>query len=304
MAEFTGPSLVRRDKPAYYAKPGLHSHNIRRRPQQTQPVDRPQNALSIIRTVLLVIGLLGIGYYCYSVADQDVYQAYQNWVFDQQIAGRRNVVFSDYVREQTPFGFIVGTKPAPNVLPQHQPETAAPRPVMGSVVGRVEIPRLGIAAMVREGVDAKTLSIAVGHVPSTALAGETGNFAIAAHRDTLFRGLKDVRKGDLVTFRSPAGTYTYQVVATKIVWPSDVSVLRPDGGGVIPFTEVSTNTQPNKLLTMITCYPFYYVGSAPKRFIVEARLVSNDPDNKFTTTEASYHRPTLAHGKKRHLRNS
>jgi sortase A len=115
----------------------------------------------------------------------------------------------------------------------------------------------------------------VGHIPSTSLPGQDGNFAIAAHRDTLFRALKDIQTGDLVTFQSAAGSYTYRVAATKIVTPSDVSVLRSDGGGLIPVKAGSQGA--DKLLTMITCYPFYYVGSAPKRFIVEARLVGADP---------------------------
>ena len=96
------------------------------------------------------------------------------------------------------------------------------------------------------------------------------NFAIAAHRDTLFRALKDIRQDDLISFQTTEATYTYQVAATKIVKPSDVSVLRADGGGLVGSTS-------KPLLTMITCYPFYYVGAAPKRFIVEARLVSEKP---------------------------
>jgi sortase A len=104
-------------------------------------------------------------------------------------------------------------------------------------------------------------------------------FAIAAHRDTLFRALKDIRQGDLVSFESPAGTYRYQVFSTRIVKPSDVNVLRPDGGvpsGTGTQTPMVINRN-DKLLTMITCYPFYYVGSAPKRFIVQARLVTAPP---------------------------
>jgi sortase A len=132
-------------------------------------------------------------------------------------------------------------------------------PVQGSVLGRVEISRLNLSAIVREGVDDATLSRAVGHLPSTALPGETGNFAIAAHRDTLFRALKDIQKDDQVSFESESGTYTYKVVSTKIVKPSDVSVLGPQGDA--------------KLLTMITCYPFYYVGSAPNRFVVQAKEI-------------------------------
>ncbi len=236
--------------------------------------------------LLLVLGLCGVGYYGYTLANQYVYQGYENWAFDQQIAGRRGVTFEDYVRERTPFGFLAASKPSQPGTAVPAPSPSAPvdvaPPAQGSVLGRVEIARLNLAAMVRQGVDARTLSLAVGHVPATALPGQTGNFAIAAHRDTLFRALKDIRKGDLVTFKSPAETYTYQVLATKIVIPSNVSVLRSDGGGLIPAAELSDGGEPAKLLTMITCYPFYYVGSAPKRFIVEAKLVSSNPSTKFS----------------------
>ena len=160
------------------------------------------------------------------------------------------------------------------VQPPKSAGSEAP-PAEGAVLGRVDIARLNLAAMVRQGVAADVLKVAVGHVPSTALPGQPGNFAIAAHRDTLFRALKDIRLGDLVTFQSSAGTYTYKVVATTIVRPSDVRVLQPDGGGLIPETRlVSNSDEPRRLLTMITCYPFYYVGAAPKRFIVEAELVN------------------------------
>lgn len=279
MADVNGPVLVRHAAEKPFVKPGLHSHNVtRRRPSR----NRRFAALTRLRTILLVLGLLALGYYGYTLADQYIYQSYENWAFDQQIAGHSGVTFADYLRQQTPFGFLVGAAPAhPSVQPNTAVETPAQpvRPAEGSLLGRVEISRLNLSAIVREGVDAKTLSIAVGHVPSTALPGEAGNFAIAAHRDTLFRALKDIQQGDLVTFQSSGGTYTYRVVATKIVRPSDVTVLRSDGGGIIPADFISgQQTDKSRLLTMITCYPFYYVGSAPKRFIVEAELVTrNNP---------------------------
>jgi sortase A len=226
-----------------------------------------------------------LGYYGYTLGDQYVYEAYQNWAFDQAIAGHQGVTFADFLRERTPFGFLVANRTpagsgaiATKAADTSKPSiVASPRPPVGEVLGRVEIARLNLAAMVREGVESKVLSVAVGHVPTSALPGQPGNFAIAAHRDTLFRALKDIREGDLVTFESASGTYTYKVGATKIVKPTDVSVLQPDGGGLIPETRfVSGNGQPARLLTMITCYPFYYVGSAPKRFIVEAELVGNN----------------------------
>lgn len=289
MADVNAPLIVRRSPSTYYAKPGIHSHNVKRR---SAPLVTPPKFLRYLRTLLLILGLCALGYYGYVTSDQYIYQAYQNWSFDQQIAGRRGVTFADYLRERTPFGFLVATRssqPAAtaSVSPPSEPSEVS-RPAQGSLLGRVEIARLNLAAMVREGVDAKTLSIAVGHIPSSALPGQSGNFAIAAHRDTLFRALKDIQKNDLVTFQSPAGSYTYQVLATKIVKPSDVTVLRPDGGGIIPRAEISPDANGSgKLLTMITCYPFYYVGSAPKRFIVEAKLLSSDSSAKAQLSEAN-----------------
>ncbi|HEY1945523.1 MAG TPA: class D sortase [Bryobacteraceae bacterium] len=237
---------------------------------------------------MLIVGLTGIGYYAYTLSDQFIYQKFENWAFDQQIAGRTGVTFAEYVREKTPFGFLVGEK-AKVIGPQPLPADAKiPRPSTGSLLGRVTIGRLNLAAIVREGVDDQTLRTAVGHVPSTSLPGEPGNFAIAAHRDTLFRALKDIQQDDLISFQSAQTTYTYRVAATKIVKPSDVSVLRPDGGGLVDLT---ASRSPSPLLTMITCYPFYYVGSAPKRFIVEARLVSEKavapPDDNGSKTAAA-----------------
>jgi len=134
------------------------------------------------------------------------------------------------------------------------PETTDVAPM--ALVGRLEVPRLNMSAIAREGVDVRTLRSAVGHVPGTALPGAEGNAAFAAHRDTFFGPLKDVRKGDEVLVTTRDGIHRYIVTSTSIVDPSDVSVLRPTGG---------------KTLTLVTCYPFDYIGSAPSRFIVHAR---------------------------------
>src|SRR6266849_5442615 len=110
--------------------------------------------------------------------------------------------------------------------------------------------------MVREGVDDRTLDIAADHIPHTALPGQTGNVGVAAHRDTLFRNLKDVRSDDRITLTTLDGEYVYRVVSVRIVKPTEVSVLDP--------------SPHEKTLTLVTCYPFYFVGQAPKRFIVRA----------------------------------
>jgi len=256
------------DSSLYVGKPGLHSHNVARRTDVPGPPD--SKPVSWLRMIFLLIGLSCLGYYAYTLADQKIYQVYENWAFDQQIAGRSAVTFRDYLREQTPFGFLAGEEVVSSVAVPSSPPLSVAAPVEGSVLGRVAIGRLNLSAVVRQGVGDKTLSEAVGHVPSSAFAGEAGNFAIAAHRDTLFRALKDIQKGDLITFQSQTGLFSYRVVATKIVHPTDVSVLRPDGGGLI---KQQAGTPPARIMTMITCYPFYYVGSAPRRFIVQAEAI-------------------------------
>ena len=109
---------------------------------------------------------------------------------------------------------------------------------------------------------ADTLRGSVGHVPGSALPGEAGNSAFAAHRDTFFRPLKGVQKGDEIAVTTKDGEFRYVVSATRVVEPSDVSVLR-------------ASNEPT--LTLVTCYPFDFVGSAPSRFIVTARLVRQKP---------------------------
>jgi sortase A len=110
---------------------------------------------------------------------------------------------------------------------------------------------------VRTGSDARTLQLAVGHIPGTARPGEDGNVGLAGHRDTFFRRLRDIEPDDRIRIVTPSGTYDYRVQRTDVVEPSDVGVLE-------------RTTEPS--LTLVTCYPFTYVGSAPERFIVRAVL--------------------------------
>lgn len=118
----------------------------------------------------------------------------------------------------------------------------------GDLFGRLEVPRLNLSVMVMEGIDDKTLRVGAGHVPGTPLA-------FAAHRDTFFRPLKDIKVDDTIRLTTLEGQTSYRVTNTKIVLPSDTSVL----------DETS-----DKTLVLVTCYPFYYIGPAPKRFVVEA----------------------------------
>jgi len=134
-------------------------------------------------------------------------------------------------------------------------------PAAFGLVGRIEVPRLQLSALAREGADVRTLRRAIGHIPGTALPGPTGNAGFAAHRDTFFRPLKSVRNGDEVIVTTTRGVFRYLVTGTRVVEPTDVSVLDPTAEGT---------------LTLVTCYPFDYVGSAPQRFIVRAALQAPD----------------------------
>lgn len=140
------------------------------------------------------------------------------------------------------------------------PDTLKPL-APGDLIGRVDIPRIKLSAAIAEGDDERTLGKAVGHLPDTPLPWHRrGNVALAAHRDGLFRPLARVRLNDDVRVVTARGEYHYRVKKTQIVGPNDVSVLAP--------TKTAT-------LTLITCYPFSFVGNAPKRFIVQAELVGH-----------------------------
>ena len=117
-----------------------------------------------------------------------------------------------------------------------------------------------LSVVVVEGVDRISLRRAAGHIPGTALPGEAGNVGLAGHRDTFFRPLQDVKIDDEIQISTPTGNFKYQVVSLRIVDPENVGVLAPSGENV---------------LTLVTCYPFYFVGPAPKRWIVRARQVSS-----------------------------
>lgn len=124
------------------------------------------------------------------------------------------------------------------------------------VLGRVEIARLGIAGVIREGGDAKTLRRAVGHIPKTARPGEKGNMVLAAHRQQQFRALRNVRQGDRIRVTTPRGWFEYEVERIWVVDPQEVSVM---------------DATPGRQITLLTCYPFDYVGPAPQRFVVRGR---------------------------------
>ena len=134
----------------------------------------------------------------------------------------------------------------------------------GDVIGEMEVPRLGLKTIIAQGDSPRILRRAVGHIVETALPGNQGNVTLAGHRDSFFRPLRNIRRGDTITLKTLDGDFQYQVEFTTIVRPSDTQVLQPSSG--------------ERTLTLITCFPFYYVGSAPNRFVVRARQVTSSAE--------------------------
>jgi sortase A len=143
-------------------------------------------------------------------------------------------------------------------LPATEEGTAPSSLAIGQPIGTLEIARVGLSGVVIEGDEDSVLDRAIGHLPDTPLPWQTGNSALAAHRDALFRPLKDVRLGDILRLRTPHGDFDYLVRETLIVKPDDVWVLDPT---------------PVSMLTLISCWPFNYIGHAPERFIVRAERI-------------------------------
>ncbi len=188
-----------------------------------------------LERLLLVIAVACLGYYAFASAETLLYQAYEERELDA----------------------ILASSNRPDVVPATRTNRVLRR---GQTVGRIEIPRLGVSAIIKAGTDARTLQLAVGHIPGTSLPGEPGNVGLAGHRDTFFRRLRMIAPDDEIKVTTPEGVFSYRVARTDVVEPDDVWVLEP--------TDYSA-------LTLVTCYPFTYVGSAPQRFIV--RALESDP---------------------------
>jgi LPXTG-site transpeptidase (sortase) family protein len=193
--------------------------------------------------------LVGVTLWGISNAIPTLWQSWDNWVFDREVHGQP-ANLAGYLSEKT--GISLGRDQKSSSTNPIQPN---------ALLGRISIPRLHLSTTVREGTGADTLSLAAGHLRGTALPGGTGNVAVAAHRDTLFSGLGGIWKNDSIEFETLQGRYKYQVASFEVVSPTDVSVLKA--------------RSPSEL-TLITCYPFDYIGPAPQRFIVKARQVTAD----------------------------
>jgi sortase A len=193
-------------------------------------VNLRSSVLRFAQRLFLGIGFVMLAWAGGTVAYAGIYQRYQSWKFDQTVA-------------------------VPSVIKAGIAEEAVDLRE-GDLIGKLEIPRIGISVMVLQGMEEHALILGAGHVPGTPKPGGEGNVVIAAHRDTFFRKVEAILPGDIIQFATVRRTYEYVVESTEIVDPEDTRAMESRG---------------REELTLITCYPFYYVGSAPKRFIVHAR---------------------------------
>jgi sortase A len=199
---------------------------------------RPKRAMWSMRLAqrgFTMAGILCLGYCLLVLLNVKFYQARaaRNFENKLQLTGKRTV----------------------STVTQPWRTATVNNPQEGGIVGRLEIPRIGVSIMVVEGTDDGDLKRAAGHIPGTALPGNAGNVGIAGHRDTFFRPLRHIQRDDTIDLVSLQAVDHYRVVSTRVVQPEDVQVLYPTGRDV---------------LTLVTCFPFDYVGSAPRRFIVRA----------------------------------
>jgi sortase A len=199
--------------------------------------------------LFFAIGTLALGYCGFVLLNAWFFQVDHAWRFQRALEDSKWSAGSNAHDQTAP---LPPTWTASNRVRDENPNRGT---ADAGSLGRIEIRRIGVAAMIMEGTDAKVLQRAVGHVAGTALPGEQGNIAIAGHRDTFFRALRNIRQDDEITLTTLNGTYSYRVDSTQVVEPDDTEVI---------------GASPNPILTLVTCYPFYYVGPAPKRFIVRA----------------------------------
>ena len=199
--------------------------------------------------LFFLVGILAPGYVGFVLVDAKLYQAYYTWRFQQDL---------DDLRLSVNRGVSLPLPSSPPSLAKAERANAESLRMggrEGAPLGRIEISAIGLEVIILEGTDDATLQRAVGHIPGTSLPGQNGNVAIAGHRDTFFRPLRNIHKDDEVTLTTLNGSYRYRVDSTKVVEPEGIGVLYDSGEAI---------------LTLVTCYPFTFVGSAPQRFIVRA----------------------------------
>jgi sortase A len=210
--------------------------------------------IKCVELLCWIVAGLALGIFAYIHANAYLFQLDQNRRVDALLRRRAeaevvSTATSSAAADKTELASSRAAEPA-------AVSTSAYYAAPGDLLGRIEIPRLQVSAVIVEGVDTDTLERAVGHIPGTALPGETGNIALAGHRDSFFRKIGKLHDGDEIVLVSIRGTFKYHVSHIGIVTPSDTTVLAP-------------SQQP--ALTLVTCFPFRYIGPAPDRYIITAR---------------------------------
>jgi len=198
----------------------------------------------LVQRTLLCLGAAALAYAGGTVVYGGIAQGDASRRFDQQVIAAAAVITAD-------------RNGAADLRPDRHADLAE-----GDPLGRLEVPRIRMSVMVLQGVEERTLIAGAGHVPGTPSPGGDGNVVIAAHRDTFFRKLEGIVPGDRVHVATARKVYEYVVESTEIVDPEDTQVME---------------SRARDELTLITCYPFYYVGSAPKRFVVHALRITAPP---------------------------
>jgi sortase A len=206
--------------------------------------------------VFYAAGILALGCAGFALIDMKLYQVDLSRQFQQKLNDRKASAVKD-----EPVQLSAGSLDT-SYERLLKAELIIIAGVQRAPLGRIEIGAIGLAAMILEGTDARTLRRAVGHIPGTPLPGQRGNVAITGHRDTFFRPLRNIRKNDEIRLTTLSNSYRYEVDSIKVVAPGDMEVL---------------DRSEEAILTLVTCYPFYYVGPAPKRFVVRAHRISTNP---------------------------
>jgi sortase A len=201
-------------------------------------------------TFFFIVGIVALGYVSITLLDAKLYQGREARTFEEARRTRETAQTTDGL--ESPLSSVPLSQP-------NRTATGRVKMVHGSDAwGRIEIKSVGLSSMIMEGVDRETLRRGVGHIPGTALPGQRGNVALAGHRDTFFRALRNVRKNDEITLETLDGHFRYRVDYTQVVAPEYTEALNGSGDAI---------------LTLVTCYPFSYVGPAPKRYIVRAHMI-------------------------------
>jgi sortase A len=234
------------------------------------PLDQPkaktaQRAAIIFSYMLMLIGALALVYVAYVFEDARAYQRRAEQAFESIRATEPGAAMTSSLATPSKAapetaaadgGAVVDVSDPGQIIATKDAVSAA---LPDGVIGRLTVPRIGLSVMIAEGDSKAVLRRGVGHLSDTPLPGEIGNVVFAGHRDTFFRPLRNIRAGDAITVETLGNSYQYKVEWFRVMPPENVTVLAP--------------SQTSEL-TLITCFPFNFVGPAPDRFVVRAQEIA------------------------------